>query len=255
MILYFSSTGNSKHIAERLGESLKEKIISIEDCLKNNIYSFDLEEGEKFGVVSPVYFFGLPTIVSKYIDSLEIPNSNYYYACLTYGSNVGSAGKQIENVFQSKGTKLNGLFGIKMVDTYSPIFNLNNNIKNKNILYQADKKLDKIIFKIKIKSYGKFGLKQLPSFITKSFYRKYAKTPNTHKFEVLNYCIGCSKCAENCPNQAIELQDGKPVWIKDKCTLCLRCLHHCPKFAIQYGKKTLKHGQYDYNNYQKNKNL
>ena len=36
----------------------------------------------------------------------------------------------------------------------------------------------------------------------------------------------------------------KTVWVKDKCVMYLGCLHRCPKFAIQYGKKTKKHGQY-----------
>ena len=49
---------------------------------------------------------------------------------------------------------------------------------------------------------------------------------------------------KKCPVQAIEMQSGKPVWVKEKCVMCLGCLHRCPKFAIQYGKNTKKHGQY-----------
>ena len=37
---------------------------------------------------------------------------------------------------------------------------------------------------------------------------------------------------------------GRPVWVKEQCVMCLCCLHHCPKFSIQYGNKTLRHGQY-----------
>lgn len=45
---------------------------------------------------------------------------------------------------------------------------------------------------------------------------------------------------------AIEMQDKRPVWVKEKCTMCLGCLHRCPKFAIQYGKNTKQHGQYQH---------
>ena len=40
------------------------------------------------------------------------------------------------------------------------------------------------------------------------------------------------------------MRERKPVWVKEKCALCLGCLHRCPKFAIQYGKRTQRHGQY-----------
>lgn len=43
---------------------------------------------------------------------------------------------------------------------------------------------------------------------------------------------------------AIEMRDNRPIWIKEQCLQCLGCLHRCPVFAIQYGKKTIKHGQF-----------
>ena len=66
----------------------------------------------------------------------------------------------------------------------------------------------------------------------------------TETLSVKGDCTGCGKCAELCPVDAIEIQNGKPIWVKEKCTMCLGCLHRCPEFAIQRGEKTALHGQY-----------
>lgn len=94
---------------------------------------------------------------------------------------------------------------------------------------------------------GNFDYLRLPHWLAHWYYLIYGKQRKTKHFQVMkDKCIGCNKCARHCPEQAIECKDGYPVWTKEKCTLCLKCLHHCPRFAIQYGKRTAKHGQFVY---------
>jgi len=42
-----------------------------------------------------------------------------------------------------------------------------------------------------------------------------------------NKCIGCGKCAEKCPIEAISLVDGKATDDENKCIGCGVCVHHC----------------------------
>jgi ferredoxin len=46
-------------------------------------------------------------------------------------------------------------------------------------------------------------------------------------------CVGCGTCVEECPEEAITLDDeDKAVVNKEKCTECKTCLENCPSEAI-----------------------
>ena len=66
-----------------------------------------------------------------------------------------------------------------------------------------------------------------------------------HNFDT-NKCLGCGKCAEICPNKAIEMvdvkqQDGtmqkRPRIDINKCCFCGLCESVCPTKAIRLTKK------------------
>lgn len=91
------------------------------------------------------------------------------------------------------------------------------------------------------------GCPPVPPRFSRSGSRSLSTTERSGKTSHLRLeegCIGCGRCAANCPVQAIEMQERRPVWGKEKCAMCLGCLHRCPKFAIQYGGNTRRHGQY-----------
>lgn len=58
-----------------------------------------------------------------------------------------------------------------------------------------------------------------------------------------NKCVKCSKCVENCPAKALDLDVNKyPLFISKKCEKCYRCIHHCPSKALSLSsKKTPKY--------------
>ncbi len=48
----------------------------------------------------------------------------------------------------------------------------------------------------------------------------------------LDSCIGCGRCIDTCPMDAISLVDGKAVIDLDKCANCHACESACPNDAI-----------------------
>lgn len=252
MIFYFSATGNSKYVASKIAESFQDEIISITDCVNKQIFTFDFKKDEKVGFVSPVYFCGLPLIVLEFLEHLELHLENesttYFYVVATYGTTSGGAGNIFQKILQKKGVQLQAQFGVKMPDSWTPMFNLSNKEQVKLINQQEEPQIEEIISKIKVLESGCFIKKKLPMFIVNAYYKMYAKTRKKNRFIVENSCIGCGICEKKCPVEAITMQDKKPTWDITKCILCLGCLHRCPQFAIQYGKKTKYHGQYTHPN-------
>ncbi len=243
MILYFSSTGNCKHVAERVAEALGDRAESV----LTSGDSIQLKKGEYFGIITPTYFVELPTIIREFLNRLtiEAEGDNYVFVIATYGTTPGCTGTDAKKLLKSKGVAMNGAFSVKMPDNWTVWFDLSDPEKVAGQNEKAELEMDRVIERIRNKEQGNHMSLRLPYFVR--FFSDIAfgfarKTKNLH---LEDGCIGCGLCASKCPVKAIEMRDGKPVWVKERCALCLGCLHHCPKFAIQYGGgATRKHGQY-----------
>ena len=143
-----------------------------------------------------------------------------------------------------KGMLLDGIFIIRMVDTWTPVFDLSDKEKNRMITDAAEGQIAEVTEKAEERIAGNFNHKKLPGISAAYWNFQYKHGRKTIKFRVEDTCIGCGLCAKICPVGAIEMRDNKPSWIREQCTLCLGCLHRCPQFAIQYGRHTKKHGQF-----------
>ncbi len=89
MIFFFSATGNSKYVAERIAAATGDKTLSVADCFKNEVFSFD-EEDKTVGIVSPTYAWGLPIIVREFLQKLTLRTKpDYLWFAATYGTTAG----------------------------------------------------------------------------------------------------------------------------------------------------------------------
>lgn len=242
MIFYFSATGNSRHAAKRIADATDDRAISITDCLKNDMFNFIAGNDETIGFAVPVYNFGLPVTVIDFINKLNLQGGGYGFTLVTYGGFSGGASKMIKDLLNKKGIKTDAQYSVRMPDTWTPAYDVSDKTKTEKINKKADKKINGIIKKIRRKSKGNFDSRRIP--FGDKFYGGYDQMRRTNSLSVNEKCIGCGLCAKQCPVDAIEIRNGRPVWVKDKCAMCLGCLHRCPEFAIQRGDQTALHGQY-----------
>lgn len=251
MIFYFSATGNSRYVADRVAAVTGEPCRSIAACRRARDLSFTPAEDEAVGILSPVYFWGLPTIVDEFLEQLRLGGRPaYLWFAATYGTTTGQAGRFVAEQLKKKGLTLDARFSVKMPDTWTPMFDLSDAAKVRRIERAAEPQIDALIRHVQRRDRGDFMRGKVPLCAVRLYYPHYEQMRRTAHLTVTDACVGCGLCAKGCPISAIELRDGAPVWVAERCVMCLACLHHCPKSAIQYGRRTAGHGQYVHPLYQ-----
>lgn len=240
MIIYFSATGNCKYLATRLAKALDQEIYSMVDLIREERYEF---EKDLIGIISPTYYWGLPSLVKEFLEKTRL-KSSYTYFISTYGTTPGASDTMAKRALKSN--VIDAFYSVKMADTWTPIFDLSTEEKIEKFTKNTEVEIDQVIKRIESREKNKKMSPRTPAFLVDLFAQPLynSKTRLTSNFYVEDTCIACGLCEKKCPVEAIKIEENRPVWIKDKCVMCLGCLHRCPKFSIQYGKNTKKHGQY-----------
>jgi len=239
MILYFSATGNSKYVANRIAEATGEVIISIVECCKQDNYTF---RDKRIGIISPTYDWALPSITREFLKKAKL-EGNYIYYVATYGTTPGASSEFARKYL---GREVDAYYSVRMPDTWTPMFDLSTPEKVAEFCRTTEYDIDTLLRHLENDDRGQFMMNRIPEAFVSAAYPFYELNRRTKNLHVNEACVGCGLCAKKCPVGAIEIKNKKPVWVKDKCVMCLGCLHRCPKFAIHYGngKATQAHGQY-----------
>ncbi len=239
MIIYFTGTGNSRHLAKKVGEVLGETPINSVEYIKNGKIG-DFNSDTAYVFVCPTYAWQIPHIFEKFIRESQFRGKSKAYFIMDCGGDIGNAAKKLKALCSYKKFEFMGVYEAVMPENYTALFNAPDEKTIPSLIANADKAaLDAAEY---IKSEKPFpavkaGIAdKLKSGIVNTIFYKFFVSAD--KFYATDKCISCGKCVKNCMLNNIELKGGKPVWGKN-CTHCMACINFCPTEAIEYGKHSI----------------
>jgi len=234
IIFYFSGTGNSLRAAQVIGKKLGE-------CELIALSQFSAEKmitAAQVGIICPVYYWGIPKAVRKFLSKLKIQKDTYIFSIVTMGTNAGNALQEIDILLKQAGTRLSYGMEIKMPDNYSTLLGIQKLQKHEKLLDDAEEKLEMIAMDIKKKKTREIGKwDKFKEILFQGKRNALAGLDKKFVIEDFSSCKECQLCIKQCPVGNIRMQNGTPVW-QNQCEFCLACISNCPKEVIQIGKKT-----------------
>lgn len=247
MVYYFSGTGNSRYVACRIAALTGDRALDIADA------PADAGGGNRalLGIVFPVYGWRLPKIVRRFCGTLdsEAAGGRFVYAVLTCGTDTGKAFRLLRRLLRERGMRTDSAYSVIMPDVYVclPGFDVDKDGLRKSKYDRAARRIlgiaDDINARRRRIDVFEGAFPRIKTYLLGTlFFRFLVKDA---PFNASAGCDGCGACRLACPVGNIAFEDGRPSW-RGKCEGCLNCYHSCPRHAINFGRSTLRKGQYTF---------
>lgn len=235
IVFYFTATGNSLFIAKQLSDSP----LSIPQELKKTDLTYEADE---IGFVFPDYAAAVPVIVREFVEKARF-KASYIFSVITFGNASVNVAEWWNDWAKAKGLHNNYINTILMVDSYLPVFDMNEQIK-------IDKKTDENMAGIigDISGHKDFIAPSEMGWFTKEMLQGMQDMHFSQKSEQLikldaDKCIQCTTCTEVCPRGNFSLASGE-LQISGKCEFCLACVQNCPQHALSLERERNKEARY-----------
>ena len=219
-VFYFTATGNSLAVAKAIGGTLHSipQVIGEEKRYRD----------DTIGVVFPVYNWGLPRMVRKFLQS-EAFDAPYIFAVGTYGF---ACGKCMENIQAVASRPFDYTASIRMADNFIPGFDQRKEAAGFGKRHVAEN-LTQIVAEINActRSLDRAHLLQrLAHPLIAASEAKNIDSSKAKRFRIDEKCTLCGICAKVCPAGNLAVTDR--VRPASRCEGCLACVHLCPQNAV-----------------------
>ena len=241
MILYFSGTGNSRYIAQKLAELCSDELVSMNQQMRHRRiepytahYAYTSEK--PFVIVCPTYCWHVPKVVEEFLTDSRFLGSSDMYFLLTCGSGTGQAAAHAGEICKKISMNFMGLTSILMPENYITLFHAPEADEAVGIIRASRPQIETIAQQIlslhRVKD--SYSGPAVPEIVVRALYKSFV---HDRKFRVKENCIGCSACSKLCPMANIRMKYRRPVWL-GHCTQCQACISVCPVDAIEFGRRT-----------------
>ncbi|OGS27789.1 MAG: hypothetical protein A2297_09980 [Elusimicrobia bacterium RIFOXYB2_FULL_48_7] len=197
-------------------------------------------EAELIGIVSPVYGFGLPQLMAKFLRKLPPSKSNQ--KCFVFISSAGNEGicvMQAAFHLKRKGYDLTFARTFKLVSNWIMFETLPDSETRKNIFDENEKLLQgymkDIIDDPSIKSVKYYHSNPAMAALLGIVYYGFVFFGRHFLgklFATNNKCNSCQYCHKHCPSKTVKWVEKRPYWGWN-CQQCFRCINLCPNGAIE----------------------
>jgi ferredoxin len=203
----FTSTGNSLYTAQKIGERIGGAVLPMSG---ENVACHDTV----IGFVFPVFFWGLPRMVERFILNMQITNKDaYVFGVATSGGPVFGVLGQLKTLLKAKGVSLH--YGARLISVSNYLPNNEDN-DSEAFRQKIDQKIVKIAEEIAIRKTNRI-MAFTP--LNKLIYRYYPNEHSDQHFTITSQCSGCATCQKVCPADNIVIKNSQPCFLH-RCEHC-----------------------------------
>lgn len=237
-IFYFSGSGNAVAIARSIAEGLENAVV---EPVARYPEGYTGADEERIGLVTPVYAWGSPRMVTEFAEKLRSKTGQYVFAVATCAGAPGRTVAALGKKLRRNGGRLDAGFAVRNDFTVSlpgmgdmAIVRLVGWLGRNHVPELAGERLPEIIEAVKAKRASPPEGGNASANAVGSLVHGVAMT--TFKtldkgFAATDACTSCGTCANLCPRANITMVDGRPKW-NGNCEACYACLVWCPESAI-----------------------
>ncbi len=235
LIHYFSGTGGTHHAVKTLGNHLGQKDYEVTYIQMENPPDINLNDFELNIFAYPIYGFGTPALVIRYIKALHNVSSSKAVILSICAGFEGQSLYHVSGILRRKGFDVYYNNSVFYPSNWTQFFNPESEEKQRQIVETAKSHINNIVEEIAQHTHFMVKRSALSLFLSSSVYFLYSQIGRRMLGKVYtadNNCNGCSKCQRQCPSHSIKMIKNKPRW-NWNCEGCNRCINLCPNKSIQ----------------------